>query len=188
MIKALLLLSTELLAIVMLWNSGPFLDPSHPVDLAVSVLRLASLAWLAWMVISTTGALVSTHPQPSNPLVRAFLQRAVATAIVTGVAMPTQALALTEDTTVVIPAGAFVGPAAHEEAAPPAVGGSMVTVQQGDNLWRIAERHLRSTDSKPSPREVATYWVEVVAANTPHLRSGNPDLIYPGETIELPPV
>jgi hypothetical protein len=36
--------------------------------------------------------------------------------------------------------------------------------------------------------EIAAYWVRVVEANQGRLRSGDPDLIYPDEDIELPPV
>ena len=41
---------------------------------------------------------------------------------------------------------------------------------------------------EPTNREVARYWIKVVEANKHHLRSGNPDLIYPDEEIILPPV
>ncbi len=56
-----------------------------------------------------------------------------------------------------------------------------VVVQRGDHLWKISARHLSGTD-----RPVAPYWREVVEVNTPSLRSGDPDLIYPGEIISLP--
>lgn len=63
--------------------------------------------------------------------------------------------------------------------------GAEVTVRPGDHLWKISARHLgeHSPDS-----QVAPYWRRVVAVNTPNLRSGDPDLIYPGETISLPPI
>ena len=56
-----------------------------------------------------------------------------------------------------------------------------VVVSQGDSLWKISERHLQRAD-----RALAPYWLEVIEVNTPSLRSGDPDLIYPGEVIELP--
>jgi nucleoid-associated protein YgaU len=65
-------------------------------------------------------------------------------------------------------------------------------VVDGDNLWKIAREHLsrkRSGGSgAPTNREVAAYWLKVVEANRDGLRSGDPDLIYPGEHITLPPV
>jgi nucleoid-associated protein YgaU len=60
-----------------------------------------------------------------------------------------------------------------------------VTVRPGDHLWKISARHLQQ--SSPDSR-LAPYWRRVVTVNTPSLRSGDPDLIYPGETITLPPI
>jgi hypothetical protein len=65
-------------------------------------------------------------------------------------------------------------------------------VVRGDNLWLIAKERLAAARSggsgEPTNREVARYWIKVVEANKHHLRSGNPDLIYPDEEIILPPV
>lgn len=61
-----------------------------------------------------------------------------------------------------------------------------VVVEPGDHLWRISKRHLDLLD-EGSPA-VAPYWREVIELNLPHLRSGNADLIYPGEVIDLPGV
>ena len=79
------------------------------------------------------------------------------------------------------------------EPAPSAstVGASYV-VGPGDSLWSIAATHLaRRTGRAPADVadvEVAPYWVAVVAANRDRLQSGDPNLIYPGEALELPPV
>ena len=61
-------------------------------------------------------------------------------------------------------------------------------VVPGDNLWIIAERHLEQVTGRSdvSDQRVATYWVVVIEAN--QVRSGDPDLIYPGEVIVLPSV
>jgi nucleoid-associated protein YgaU len=65
-------------------------------------------------------------------------------------------------------------------------------VVEGDNLWTIAGDHLAEARSggagELTTREVAAYWLRVIEANAGNLRSGDPDLIYPGETIVLPPV
>ena len=65
-------------------------------------------------------------------------------------------------------------------------------VASGDNLWAIARAHLAEARSggsgEPTNREVADYWMRVVEANRDGLRSGDPDMIYPGEEITLPPV
>lgn len=66
---------------------------------------------------------------------------------------------------------------------------SVVVVEPGDNLWRIAERALVETGvDHPTSRQVAGYWAGVIEANRHRLRSGDPDLIYPGEEILLPPL
>lgn len=64
-------------------------------------------------------------------------------------------------------------------------------VQPGDDLWKIAERHLeRSTGRSKedlTAAEVGRYWVRLVDHNRRHLRSGDPDLIYAEEEVTLPP-
>ena len=68
------------------------------------------------------------------------------------------------------------------DGEPTANAGSVV-VQPGDHLWKISARHLGET---ADDREIAPYWRSVVEVNAPHLRSGDPDLIYPGEVVEMP--
>jgi hypothetical protein len=66
-------------------------------------------------------------------------------------------------------------PAASPPASAP---GGTHRISPGEHLWSIAAS--RAAD-------VAPYWRRLVALNRPHLRSGDPNLVYPGETIELPP-
>ena len=59
----------------------------------------------------------------------------------------------------------------------------------GDHLWSIAGEHLAIVLNRPPTRdELRDYWVEVVEAARPIIRSGDPNLIYPGEEIPLPPL
>lgn len=100
------------------------------------------------------------------------------------------------------PSGALAG---SVQPAGPDPGGSVATprrqpapagqetyvVRSGDNLWSIAARHLaaasgRHPDAVPD-REVHAYWTRVIQANLTTLRSGDPNLIYPGEALRLPP-
>jgi hypothetical protein len=63
-----------------------------------------------------------------------------------------------------------------------------VIVTEGDHLWALAERRVSDALGRPaSDHEIAPYWREVISSN-PELRSGNPDIIYPGEVIVLPPM
>jgi nucleoid-associated protein YgaU len=65
-------------------------------------------------------------------------------------------------------------------------------VERGENLWEISRRHLASAtgrdEAEVGTREVAVYWLRVVAANRARLRTGNPDLIYRGEFVRLPAI
>ncbi|HEY3095593.1 MAG TPA: hypothetical protein VGK05_02040 [Acidimicrobiia bacterium] len=65
-------------------------------------------------------------------------------------------------------------------------------IVSGEHLWSIAARHLAAGTGRSSadltPADIAPYWRRVVEHNRPELRSGEPDLVYPGEVIELPPV
>jgi hypothetical protein len=63
-------------------------------------------------------------------------------------------------------------------------------VQKGDNLWTISVRHLEAVTGRSDlgNSEIARYWRRVIDTNRESLRSGDPDLIYPGERIELPPL
>ena len=64
-----------------------------------------------------------------------------------------------------------------------------VTVGKGDHLWIIAQRHLEAaTGTTQDDDTIARYWRRVIDANRDRLRSGDPDLIYPGETVLLPPI
>ena len=63
------------------------------------------------------------------------------------------------------------------------------TVAPGDNLWTIAERHLGAfAATEAELPDVGDYWRQVVLANQDVIRSSDPDLIYPGEVVVLPPV
>ena len=56
-----------------------------------------------------------------------------------------------------------------------------VVVEPGDHFWKLSERRLTDTDLPVGP-----YWRRVVEANRDSIRSGDPDLIFPGEIVELP--
>lgn len=65
------------------------------------------------------------------------------------------------------------------------------TVVPGDNLWTIAESELsRQAGRTPdhlAESEIRRYWLHVIDANRSRLRSGDPNLIYPGESVLCPP-
>ena len=60
-------------------------------------------------------------------------------------------------------------------------------VRPGDHLWKIAGEHLEIVMNRPpTDAEHARYWALLVDTARPIIRSGDPDLIYPGEQIPLP--
>ena len=64
-----------------------------------------------------------------------------------------------------------------------------VVVRSGDHMWGLAEQRLSEVRGRSvSDSEVALYWLRVIAANLPRIRSADPDLIYPGEVLVLPAV
>ena len=75
-------------------------------------------------------------------------------------------------------------------SALPVIGSEIeVVVRSGDHLWGLAEQRLSEVHGGGvSDSEIALYWLRVIAANLPRIRSADPDLIYPGEVLVLPAV
>jgi hypothetical protein len=72
---------------------------------------------------------------------------------------------------------------------PPAATEGTWVIRRGDHLWSIAAETLEDRlDRPPAPREVARYWRALVAANRDRLVDpANPDLVFAGHEITLPP-
>lgn len=63
------------------------------------------------------------------------------------------------------------------------------TVVPGDNFWAIAKAQVEANLGREATNtEVANYWVILIDANRSTIRSGDPDLIFPGEVFTLPPL
>lgn len=75
-------------------------------------------------------------------------------------------------------------PSRMTAATPPS---SKYTVVPGDSLWIIAVREVEQIAGNDAAT-VSSYWRSVVAANRTTLRSGDPNLIYPGEIVNLPDI
>lgn len=55
-------------------------------------------------------------------------------------------------------------------------------------MWVIARRHLAKDGAAPTNAEVDAYWRKLIEANRDTIRSGDPNLIYPGEILAMPDV
>lgn len=72
---------------------------------------------------------------------------------------------------------------------PQAEGEQSHVVVAGQHLWGIAEQTLAGLLGRTPELDVlAAYWQHLIAANAERLRSGDPNLIYPGEVVLLPPL
>jgi hypothetical protein len=82
-------------------------------------------------------------------------------------------------------------PAPAPPAPAPLAAPTNVVVQAGDNLWTIAADALAHATARDraslDDAEIARYWRAVCDANATTVRSGNLDVIVPGEVIALPP-
>lgn len=62
----------------------------------------------------------------------------------------------------------------------------------GDSLWSIAAAQVAQRAGQPpasvTAAAVTPYWQAVCNANRSSLRSGDVNLIFPGEQIALPPM
>ena len=174
------------------------------VYLAVSALRLPAAARrVGWATL---------------PGVRRAVDGLVAGSIVAGAALGTAAPVLAQapaavpgPTYVPRPAGDGPGyvPVPAGDGAPPATTTTLPVrrpdrivapptretthrVQPGEHLWGIAGAHLAAGSARDPddlrPADIAPYWRRLVDANTGRLRSGDPDLIHPGEDLALPDV
>lgn len=80
-------------------------------------------------------------------------------------------------------------PAAPPAAAFSRAGVEVHVVRPGESLWSIATDRVaagRDGSGPPPTAAVASYWSEVVRRVSGDLRSGDPDLLYPGERLRLP--
>ena len=72
-------------------------------------------------------------------------------------------------------------------APAPEHAGHLHTVVAGDNLWTIAAAELSRQTGRTTEAHIRDYWLQVIDANRSRLLSGDPNLIYPGESIVCPP-
>ena len=61
------------------------------------------------------------------------------------------------------------------------------TVQPGDSMWSVTVAYLSHLHGEqPAAAGITRVWREVIDLNRDRIRSGNPDVIFPGEELLLP--
>ena len=171
------------------------------VEVAAAVLRLALVVAVGYLLAVTAlgvgaallrrrGAVVEVA-RWSPPAVRWLLGAWLAGSLAVGTAggataagpPPTMVL-LPDDE----PSPAPAAPAPAPTPPPPAA--ATITLAPGDHLWSVAARTLAAAWGRPAgDREVAPYWRLLVDLNRSSLPNpSDPDLVFPGEVIRLPPV
>ncbi len=76
-----------------------------------------------------------------------------------------------------------------KDEVPTVVSATTYVVRPGDNLWAIAKNHLaesKGPDEDLHIGDVQNLWLQIIEANNHQLRSGDPNLIVPGEVVQLP--
>lgn len=190
-----------------------WLAATPPEDALAAVVRLLALGLAWWLLLTTLAyllarlsglpAAVRAAAVVTLPAVRRAVGRGVSVGVLTGllasplpagaqpVPPPSEPPVLVDGRTPLPPGMAppTTRPPAGEVSAAPGSTGRTHRVVPGDNLWTIARDRLASTSGpRPDVPTVARYWRSVVEDNHGRLRSGDPDLIHPGETVRLPPV
>ena len=193
-----------------------WMTTAEPEAALAALARLVGLAVIAWITVTTLlyafSRVVGVESWRLRWLSVGPIRRAVDTllagALVIGSLAPGPALAAVEpplsplsDTTslqaepatpayIPIPAGGIATSPGGESdrSGEPDGAETSVVVQVDDNLWEIAQSQLAADGADPTEADIARYWVRIIEANQHRLRSGDPDLIFPGEEILLPQI
>jgi hypothetical protein len=77
---------------------------------------------------------------------------------------------------------------AQRSAQPAQLPAGPWTVRPGDSFWSISEDTLTAAWGRPpTDREIAPFWLEVIAANRDRLPDpGHPNLLFPGDVVAVP--
>ena len=171
------LITTQLLfTAAVITRTDWMIDVLRPVTLPV-VRRIAASAATVSITMSSVAAVAQTAPEPTIIVVDEEAGSDIRQeATPTPVLQPLVEHCIDERAPILEPEGSYGAPLTWQ-------------VRRGDHLWSIAGEHLAIVlDRQPTRDEHRNYWVEVVDTARPIIRSGDPNLIYPGEEIPMPPL
>ena len=188
---------------------GDVTDETAAADAVVDVVALLTLAVAWYLLVATAVTLLAHVAAPLQGLARALTVSPVRRLVTAAFGVSLAAAAITSTgiaTTAVRPTTAV---AAEAETSPetmrrlpeephdlvmrrlpdaPAVPTEW-HVQPGDHLWSVAETVLERAWGRPaSDAQIDPYWRSLVELNRGRLAdSSNPDLVYPGQVLTVPP-
>jgi nucleoid-associated protein YgaU len=188
--------ATSAIALLALTSRNRFAANVTRVCAPRFVRHLVEASMVATLLVAPARAAIAAPAVPlvvapagDQPVVRAPVKAPVKAPAKAPVTTTTTSTTTTTTSPATSPAPAPV-PAPAAPAPPPAPAASATrlhVVVPGDNLWRIARAELVARgQTDPDIATIARYWRVVVERNRNALRSHNPNLIYPGETIALP--
>ncbi len=180
-----------------LWIVALRLDNATVRQLALRA-SLPGSQWFARAMVAGTLAIVpACSPNSEQPTLQYLGEATTATTAApaptvpapTSTPRPTTVYPSTTAPTPAPPDTAEVAP--EPEATPADPGEGIATTHEvvmGEHFWAIAASHLETLrpGESPSNAEVARYWRRLINANADSIRSGNPNLIFPGEKLILP--
>lgn len=187
-----------------------WLARTDPETATLVLGRLLAVGVAGWLLVTTVVALVArlagaawaTRLAPGA--IRHLVEAAVAVGVVATTVAPAAAavsplVPVRDGRAPVAPAAA---PATIPVAAPPPTApptepepraepehlDARHRVVAGEHLWGIAETVVRSRGRAADPGAVDRYWRALCDANRDRLASGDPNIVLPGEELDLPPV
>jgi hypothetical protein len=160
-----------------------------PDDALVALVRFGGLSVTVVLLLALAGRLISSirhlvsHSEGPKRMATVAIMAAGLGQVMDGSTDPSY-LPLSPGSDVSVPVATSAAAAEPPTVIqPPATH----TVVGGDNFWVIARAHLESAWGRsPSNDEIGQYWRAVIEDNLDRLRSGDPDLIFPGEVFILP--
>ena len=194
------------------WIPSPTRTLSASPDEAIyGVVWMAATALTVWLAATTVLSIAARATRiPSairavdcwtHPAIRRITQRVTAVSMVaTSLASPAVSasepppipvVTITESTTpsTLAPLDSPVRPITVRDTIVEAAPAARYTVRPGDNMWTIAAGHLKDQLAHPPTNaRIHQVWRLMIELNTTSIRSGNVDLIYPGEQLILPPI
>ena len=178
-----------------------WLDTTPPEEVIGALVWVVAVGTTIWLTATTVALAMATALRfragiralsriTAGPL-RRMVTGACATLLVGSSVIGSGAVAAAQDGHTPTQVEQPYTPTPAGEIYPPSVthgDTDMYTVRPGDNFWVIASRRVHERERAADVAAVRRYWVDLVDRNRARIRSGDPNLIFPGEQVERPVV